>query len=119
MPKFENTDIGLIKYSDLYEILRSLWNTDNPSKSRLETIHRIIGHLNHIFNIAIYDRYIDYNPCLALNNVFSTAYSFAQKHGVDTRYPAITYETEIKKFLTDLIKTDYNHRIKQNTNVMV
>ncbi|MBQ9292691.1 MAG: tyrosine-type recombinase/integrase [Campylobacter sp.] len=103
LPKFENTDIGLIKYSDLYEILRPLWNKDNPKKSRLETIHRIIGHLNHIFNIAIYDRYIDYNPCSALNESFPTAYSFAQKNEVDTRYSAITYETEIKEFLTDLI----------------
>ena len=106
LPKFENIDIAAIKFSDLLEVLDPLFNPHNPKQSRLETIHRIINHLNAIFELAINDRYIDYNPCKALHEKFPTSNRFSIKNGIDTRYAAIIHEADLKEFLTDLRDDD-------------
>lgn len=62
LPKFGNVDIKDIKFNDLKNILMPLFNPHNQKKSRLETIHRIINTLNSLYENAIKDRYIDYNP---------------------------------------------------------
>ncbi len=102
LPKFGNIDIKDIKFNDLKNILMPLFNPHNPKKSRLETIHRIINTLNSLYENAIKDRYIDYNPCKALHDEFPTSNNFSLRNGIDTRYPAITSETDLKEFLTDL-----------------
>ena len=102
LPKFGNVDIKDINFNDLKTILTPLFNPYNPKKSRLETIHRIINTLNSLYENAIKDRYIDYNPCKALHDEFPTSNSFSLRNGIDTRYPAITDENELKEFLTDL-----------------
>ncbi|CUU76516.1 DNA integration/recombination/inversion protein [Campylobacter hyointestinalis] len=102
LPRFENTDIANIKFSHLKEILDPLFNPYNPKQSRLETIHRIINYLNALFEIAINDRYIDYNPCKALHKQYPTSSHFTLKNGIDTRYAAITSKELLKEFLSDL-----------------
>jgi bacteriophage P4-like integrase len=106
LPKFENIDIATIKFGDLLEVLDPLFNPHNPKQSRLETIHRIINHLNAIFELAINDRYIDYNPCKALHEKFPTSNRFSIKNGIDTRYAAIIHEADLKEFFTDLRDDD-------------
>lgn len=103
LPRFGNKDIKTIKYTDLLETLTPIFNPSNPAKSGLGTIERLIGDLNAIFTIAINDGYIGFNPCNQLKNDFPSSRSFAIKHGVDTRYPAIVDENLLKEFLTDLI----------------
>ena len=73
LPKFGNTDIKEIKFRDLNAVLTPLFNPHNPKQSRLETIHRLINVLNAIYENAVKDRYIDYNPCKALHDEFSTS----------------------------------------------
>lgn len=102
LPKFKDIDIANIKFSDLLEVLEPLFNPHNHKSSRLETIHRIINHLNQLFESAINDRYIDYNPCKALHEKFPTSSSFSLKNGTDTRYSALSDESDLKEFLTDL-----------------
>lgn len=107
LPKFGDRDVKDIKRSELLEVFNAIFNPNNPSKSRLETLRRLIGICKNVFNIAIKDRYIDYNPCFDLEKEFPTSYLFNQTHGIDTRYPALTEETNIKEFLDDL-KADNN-----------
>lgn len=61
MPKLANKDVKDIKYSELYEICNSIFNPDNPTKSRLETLHRSIKHVENALQIAVKDRYLEYN----------------------------------------------------------
>nr|WP_314442741.1 tyrosine-type recombinase/integrase [uncultured Campylobacter sp.] len=107
LPKFGDRDVKDIKRSELLEVFNAIFNPNNPSKSRLETLRRLIGICKNVFNIAIKDRYIDYNPCFDLEKEFPTSYLFNHTHGIDTRYPALTEETNIKEFLDDL-KADNN-----------
>lgn len=107
LPKFGDRDVKDIKRSELLEVFNAIFNPNNPSKSRLETLRRLIGICKNVFNIAIKDRYIDYNPCFDLEKEFPTTYIFNHIHGIDTRYPALTEETDIKEFLDDL-KADNN-----------
>lgn len=107
LPKFGDRDVKDIKRSELLEVFNTIFNPNNPSKSRLETLRRLINHCKNVFNIAIKDRYIDYNPCFDLEKEFPTTYIFNHTHGIDTRYPALTEETNIKEFLDDL-KADNN-----------
>lgn len=102
LPKFSDTDIKDIKFSDLNAVLTPLFNPHNPKQSRLETIHRLINVLNAIYESAVKDRYIDYNPCKALHDEFPTSNAFSRRNGVDTRYPALTNKEKLKEFLTDL-----------------
>lgn len=107
LPKFGDRDVKAIKRSELLEVFEAIFNTNNPSKSRLETLYRLINHCKNVFNIAIKDRYIDYNPRLDLEKEFPTSYRFNISHDIDTRYHALTEETDIKEFLGDL-KADNN-----------
>ena len=107
LPKFGDRDVKDIKRSELLEVFNTIFNPDNPSKSRLETLLRLISHCKNVFNIAIQDRYMDHNPCFNLKKEFPTLYLFNRTHGIDTRYPALTEETDIKEFLDDL-KADNN-----------
>lgn len=102
LPRFANIDIAKIKFSDILEVLEPLFNPYNPKKSHLETIHRLINYIGEIFDLANYDRYIDYNPRKALHKQFPTSSSFNTKNGIDTRYQALTNEVELREFLTDL-----------------
>lgn len=68
LPKFGDVDIKDIKFNDIKSVLAPLFNPHNPKNSRLETIHRIINILNLIYEDAIKDRYINYNPCKALHD---------------------------------------------------
>ena len=90
LPKFGDRDVKDIKRSELLEVFNTIFNPNNPSKSRLETLRRLINHCKNVFNIAIKDRYIDYNPCFDLEKEFPTTYIFNHTHGIDTRYPALT-----------------------------
>ncbi|WP_241517643.1 tyrosine-type recombinase/integrase [Campylobacter blaseri] len=102
MPSLENMDVKNIKSTMLRDLLNPLFNRDNPSKSRLETIHRTIRDLKTIFSFALRDGYITIDPTIGLANDFPTSYSFAKNRGVDTRLPAIIDESVLKEFLIDL-----------------
>lgn len=102
LPILGNMDVKDINSTKLSQILGSLFNPNNPSKSRLETIHRIIGDFKAIFAPAIRDGYLGVDPTYGLSDDFPTAYSFTSKKGIDTRYPALTNDTDIAEFIRDL-----------------
>lgn len=64
IPAIGNKNIKEIKYEDLVEILNNIFNPNNPNKSRLETIYRLISIMKNVFAIAIKSRYINYDPIL-------------------------------------------------------
>lgn len=68
LPAFGKMDIKEIKYSDIKEILSAIFNPNDPSKSRLETIHRPIDNINEVFTIAERDEHIAkilFRSCIA------------------------------------------------------
>lgn len=102
MPSLANRDIKSIKYSELLAIFNAIYNPSNPKTSRLETIHRLINVLNAIFKIALKDRYIEYNPSEGLHDEFPTTSRFKLDNEIDTRYSALTNESDLKEFINDL-----------------
>lgn len=59
-------DVRDIKYTQLLAILNGIYNPNNPYSCRLETISRLIGHLDGTFKIALKDRYIEFIPSFGL-----------------------------------------------------
>ncbi len=57
LPSLGDLDVKNIKYTDLLVIFNAIYNPNNPYTSRLETIHRLINHLQGVFKIALKDRY--------------------------------------------------------------
>ena len=102
MPSLASRDVKGITYSELLVIFNAIFNPNNPRKSRLETIHRLINELNAVFKIAIKDRYIEHNPSDGLHDEFPTSSRFNLDNQIDTRYPALTNESDIKSFIIDL-----------------
>ena len=102
MPSLASRDVKGIKYSELLAIFNAIFNPNNPRKSRLETIHRLINELNAVFKIAIKDRYIEHNPSDGLHDEFPSSSRFNLDNQIDTRYPALTNESDIKSFIIDL-----------------
>ncbi|WP_141088639.1 Arm DNA-binding domain-containing protein, partial [Campylobacter concisus] len=49
LPAFGKKDIKDIKYSQIKEVLSAIFNPNDPNKSRLETIHRLIDNINEVF----------------------------------------------------------------------
>ncbi|HED5369378.1 TPA: site-specific integrase, partial [Campylobacter jejuni] len=70
--------------------------------SRLETIHRLINHVQGIFRIALKDRYIDFDPSDGLKDNFASPKRFQNNHNIDTRYPALIQSEDLKEFIQDL-----------------
>lgn len=102
LPSLENKDAKEIKYTHLLEIFKAIYNPHNPQASRLETIHRLINHLQGIFRIAIKDRYLEVDPSFGLKDEFMTPKRFKRLKEVDTRYPALFKEEDLKEFIKDL-----------------
>ncbi len=95
-------DIKEIKYSDIKEILSAIFNPNDPSKSRLETIHRLIDNINEVFTIAERDEHIAKNFIPALHSEFPTSRTYKHKLGIDSRLMAITDDKKLAEFLYDL-----------------
>ncbi|EEP8889262.1 site-specific integrase, partial [Campylobacter jejuni] len=102
MPSLGNLDVKNIKYSDLLSIFNAIYNPNNPYTSRLETIHRLINHVQGIFRIALKDRYIDFDPSNGLKDNFASPKRFQNNHNIDTRYPALIQSEDLKEFIQDL-----------------
>lgn len=85
-------DAKAVTYSMLIEILTPIFDPENPNKSRLETIHRLISDLHSILLPAIRDGYLTVDPTMGLHKTFPTTASFAKKNGIDRRIPALTDE---------------------------
>lgn len=102
LPSLANRDVKDIRYSDLLEIFNAIYNPHNPRTSRLETIHRLIKHLENIFDLAYKDRYIDFNPAYKLGKEFPSSKRFNRDNNQDTRQPALIDEKDIKEFIKDL-----------------
>lgn len=100
--KFFNKDIRHIKRTDLLEALRDVFNPQEPNKSRLETIKRLGIYLNGIFDIAIKDRYLDYNPAYKIASEFPNKTKFYANNDIDPRLNAITSNELLREFLNDL-----------------
>lgn len=112
MPSLGNLDVKSIKYSDLLSIFNAIYNPSNPYTSRLETIHRLINHVQGIFRIALKDRYIDFDPSNGLKDNFASPKRFQNNHNIDTRYPALIRSEDLKEFIQDL-KQDNRMENKQ------
>ena len=102
LPSFGKMDIKEIKYSQIKEILSAIFNPYDPTKNRLETIHRLIDNINEVFTIAERDKYIDKNFVSALHSEFPTSRNYKHKHGIDSRLPAIIDDKLLAQFLHDL-----------------
>lgn len=102
LPSLAEFDVKNIKYSDLLVILNAIYNPNNPRTSRLETIHRLINHLQGVFKIAIKDRYLDFDPSFGLKDEFPSPARFKVLHSIDTRYPALTQKEDLQDFIKDL-----------------
>ena len=70
------------------------------------TIHRLINYCGVVFDIAINDEYIGRNPCAMLHKEFSTSSRHNKNCQINTAYPALTEEADIKEFLDDLKMDD-------------
>lgn len=101
LPSLANKNIKDIKHIELYNILKILYNPEKD-KSRLETIHRLIQHLNAIFNLGIANEYITSNPANNLHDKFQTSKRFNALNNIDSRLPAITKLDQMREFLKDL-----------------
>jgi integrase len=101
-PKFANTDVKNISYTNLLEILNVIFRPNEIQSSRLETLHRLINHISNTFELALKDRYIEYNPINSLHNEFPTVHKFKIIHQLDTRLPALTDDNKIKEFIQEL-----------------
>ena len=99
---FFDRDIRHIKRTDLLEALREVFNPQEPNTSRLETIKRLGIYLNGVFDIAIKDRYLDYNPAYKIANEFPNKAKFYAKNDIDSRLSAITSDELLSEFLSDL-----------------
>ncbi len=106
LPSFENRDIKTIKYSEILEVLNAIFSPNNPQTSRLETIRKLINHINGVFDLALKDRYIGFNDIKFLHKEFPTRKKFNKINEVDGRYSAITDLNILKDFLTDLKNCD-------------
>lgn len=102
LPSLAELDVKNIKYSDLLTIFNAIYNPNNPRTSRLETLHRLINHLQGVFKIALKDRYLDFDPSFGLKDEFPSSARFNTLHNIDTRYPALTQEADLKEFIKDL-----------------
>ena len=105
LPKFGDRDVKDIKRSELLEVLNAIFNPNNK-KSRLETIHRLINYCGAVFDIAINDEHIGRNPCAMLHKEFPTSSRHNKNCQINTEYPALTEEMDIKEFLDDLKMDD-------------
>ena len=112
LPSLSTKDVKDIKASDLKSLLTPIFNPNNPNKSRLETIHRIIGYLKDIFKTPCRDGYISLDPTQYLSEDFPTAKLFNKKNGIDTRHPALIDDDLIKEFIQDLKN---NNTVELNT----
>ncbi len=70
------------------------------------TIHRLINYCSAVFDIAIHDEYIGRNPCAMLHKEFPTSSRHNKNCQINTAYPALTEEVDIKEFLDDLKMDD-------------
>lgn len=107
LPAFGDRDIKTIKHSELYDNLNALFNPYNPRASRLETIRRLIRRLHEVFNLALVDRYIDYDPSSGLEARFPAPSRFNQKYMIDTRFASLISDEELKEFLNDLLLNSF------------
>lgn len=112
LPSLGDLDVKNIKYTDLLVIFNAIYNPNNPYTSRLETIHRLINHLQGVFKIALKDRYLDFDPSSNLKDEFISPKRFQNRHNIDTRYPALTHTEDLSDFIQDL-KND--NRIEKQT----
>ena len=102
LPSLSKRDVKTISYSDLLTILNGIYNPNNPATSRLETIHRLINHLQGIFKIALKDRYLEFDPSYGLKDEFMSPKRFNATHQIDNRIPAITQTKDLRDFIKDL-----------------
>ncbi len=112
LPDLGDLDVKDIKFSYLLDLLNAIFDPSNPQQSRLETIKRLSLHLNGIFNIALKDRYIDYNPTFGLRQEFPTKSKFYLNNDIDSRLPAIVDEKELQEFLCDLASSTLDLQVK-------
>ena len=112
LPSLVKRDVKGIRQSDLLSILNAIYNPNNPATSRLETIHRLINHLQGIFKIAIKDRYLEFDPSYGLKDEFMSAKRFNVAHQIDKRFPALIQTQDLRDFIKDL-KND--NRLERQT----
>ena len=102
LPSFGDRDIKTIKFTDLFAVLNTIFNPNNPKTSRLETIHRLINDIDKVFSLASADEYITYNPSKELHRAFPTSSRFSIDKFIDNRLPALTDIDKLKEFIIDL-----------------
>lgn len=102
LPSLGALDVRKITATQLREILSALFNKNNPRTCRLETICRLIGELKGIFDLAVRDRVINYNPAFMLQKDFPSVKRFKANMGVDMHFPALIKTELLAEFIRDL-----------------
>lgn len=102
LPSLKHKDVKDVKYSDLLNILKPIYNPNNPNVNRLETIYCLIRYLHSIFKPALKDGYLEKDPSLYLSDEFPSKASFNKRHELDTRRPALTKDEDLREFIKDL-----------------
>lgn len=51
LPGLGDLDVKNIKYTDLLAIFNAIYNLNNPYTSLLETMHRLINHLQGVLKL--------------------------------------------------------------------
>ena len=103
LPSLAKRDIKSIKYSELLDILSPIFNPNEPNESKLDTIGKLIGYINEIFQIALKDGYLETMPLIsALRKEFPSKTIFYAKNDIEANQKAITDLNELKEFIYDL-----------------
>ncbi|MCR5594822.1 MAG: site-specific integrase [Lachnospiraceae bacterium] len=88
-----------IKADDIRQVQKALQNSEK--KNRTQTINDKIAVLSHIFHDALVERYIDYNPCVAVKPLKRT-----EERARDTIHRALTID-EQQTFFQNAEKSYY------------
>lgn len=68
----------------------------------IETLHRLINEIKNIFDIAIEERVIHYNPAYNLAKKYLTPREYAKRNNLNQHFPALIEKDDIKEFIRDL-----------------
>ncbi len=108
---FEDLRIADVKPDDIRIIQKELLDSGNSA----QTVNDKIAFISHMFNDALKERYIDYNPCMPIRNLKHT-----EKKARDTIHRALTKD-ETKAFFEAAENSYYYdiYRLGINTGMRI
>lgn len=103
---FSNLCFGEMKLKEVrIEALRTL-QTELKQGRKTQTVNDYMALIKHIFADALKEQIIDYNPCLALNNLKRT-----EERARNTHHRALSVEEQTAFFNCESCKTSYYYNV--------